>query len=173
MTEYARIVSGLVAELFTPPTGVAITDCFHADIAAAFVAVPSGVAPAVGWSHAAGTFSAPAAPPAPSLAQQAAELLAQGCSIVSTGTPALNGTYACDAESRADVQAEMISILVNTAFTNGGTVLAWPDTAGTSHDFDVTQFKAFVTALGGFVGTLKPIVQGSTGALPAQPATIA
>ena len=59
---YARIRQGEVAELFTPPAGVDLADCFHPDIAAAFVPVPAGEHPEPGWHYAAGVFSAPPAP---------------------------------------------------------------------------------------------------------------
>jgi hypothetical protein len=133
--------------------------------------------PQVGWgaTQAGGvwTFTAPPAAPAPTLTQQATALLATGCAIVSTATPALNATYACDAESRADILSEMVSILAVGAFTNGSASLAWPDVTGAQHTFTVAQFKALATSLGGFVGTLKPLAAGATGALPAQPVTIA
>jgi hypothetical protein len=56
--------------------------------------------------------------PPPTLAQQALSMLATGCQIASTSTPALNGTYACNATLQGAIQAEVISLLLNNAFTN-------------------------------------------------------
>jgi hypothetical protein len=113
------------------------------------------------------------APPAPTIADQAIAAINAGCQIVSTGTPALNGTYACDAESRADIMAEMISLLANSAFTNGTSSIVWTDASGTPHTFTVVTFRPFATALGAYVGALKTIIASGAGSLPAQPVTIA
>jgi hypothetical protein len=36
MTKYARILDGVVLEVFTPPEGSALADCFHKDLAGQF-----------------------------------------------------------------------------------------------------------------------------------------
>lgn len=61
--KYGRIVEGVVAETFTPPAGVKITDCFHPSLV--FIPVDSDVE--AGWiQNEDGTFSAPPPPePAP------------------------------------------------------------------------------------------------------------
>lgn len=51
MATYARIQSGEVAELFTPPSDAAIDSCFSGDIAAQFVDVTSVTpTPKPGWA---------------------------------------------------------------------------------------------------------------------------
>lgn len=110
---------------------------------------------------------------APTSAQKATAALGAGVALVSTGTPALNGTYAIDGESRSDMMAEMVALLANGVFTDGTATLAYADTAGAMHTFDVAQFKAFATAVGSYVGALKAIAKTNTGTLPATTLTIA
>ena len=49
MTQYARVVGGVVVELFTPPSGVNLSTCFAQSIAAQFVPV-TGTAPTQGMA---------------------------------------------------------------------------------------------------------------------------
>ena len=134
MTTYARIRGGIVAELFTPPTGVAITACFAPSMTWAECYGTPGVAPGWAATEVAGawTFSAPPAPPAPTLAQQAQALLAGSLTIASTSTPALNGSYAIDPATQVHMQAEMLCVTVNGAFADATSSLAWPDAGGTA-----------------------------------------
>lgn len=61
MNKYARIENGTALEVFTPSEGLDIADCFHADIAAQFLAVPDTVLP--GWVCGSdGKWAAPATP---------------------------------------------------------------------------------------------------------------
>jgi hypothetical protein len=170
---YAQVVSGLVFWIFT---SAQLPEWADGQIAVADITGVSP-APAAGWTatNSAGnwSFAAPAAPPAPGPAQLAVTALSAGLALTSTGTPALNATYALDPESRADMLAEMVSLLANSTFTNGTTSLAWPDAANTMHTFNVTEFKAFATAAGAYVGALKPIIASNTGTLPSAGATIA
>jgi hypothetical protein len=110
---------------------------------------------------------------APTLAQQATTALGAGVALVSSGTPALNGPYAIDGESRSDMLAEMVSLLANSVFTDGATTLGYADAAGVMHTFDVAQFKAFATAVASYVGALKAIAATNTGTLAAATVTIA
>ncbi len=43
--KYARVVDNVAVEVFTPPEGVAIEECFHPDIVVQFMAVPDDVVP--------------------------------------------------------------------------------------------------------------------------------
>ncbi|WP_313073368.1 hypothetical protein [Melaminivora sp.] len=45
MEKYARIIDSVAAEVFTPPQGFALGDCFHPELAAQFTAVPPEVQP--------------------------------------------------------------------------------------------------------------------------------
>ncbi len=69
MTLYARVINNVAVELFTPPTGFTIQECFTADIAAQFQSVPSGTE--AGATLANGTWTNPP-PPSPGTAPYAA-----------------------------------------------------------------------------------------------------
>src|SRR6478735_1818343 len=59
MATFARILDGRVAELFTPPDGSDIADCFHPDVAAQFIPVPDEKPVVDGWTYDGQTFAAP------------------------------------------------------------------------------------------------------------------
>ncbi|HVX58001.1 MAG TPA: hypothetical protein VHA37_09860, partial [Candidatus Saccharimonadales bacterium] len=78
MSTYARIQDNTVAELFTPPQGATLAQCFHADIVAQFVDVTAiAPAPQPGWTYDGESFAAPVAP-SPTSAQQAQIMIAAG-----------------------------------------------------------------------------------------------
>ena len=122
-----------------------------------------------------GNTATPYTAPAPTPAQQAAAAIAAGVTINSTGTPAINGLYACDPITISDISAEMLSVLANGVFTNGGASLTWPLANGTHVTFpSVPVFKAWATAIGGYVSACKQFGIGVTGAvLPSSTITIA
>lgn len=132
--------------------------------------------PQVGWSaqqnSGAWTFSAPPAPPAPTLAQQAAELIADGIAITSTGTTALNGTYTVQSGvpfGQEDIATEAQFISTFSEFTNGETTnLSWPLINGTFVEFPTTaEFLAFSKAAAQFVAAVKLALGKSTSLPPA------
>ena len=170
MSTYARIQNGTVAELFSPPTGVSITECFHPDLTWVECDGTPGVAP--GWTYSLGVFAAPVAPK-PTLAQQAQAMLSAGCQIASTGTPALNATYAVDSLSQMHVVAVETSIAAGKGLPGGGGTVNWPDVTGALHAFTAANFSDFAAALRDFVFALSAIVASNSGTLPAQPVTIA
>lgn len=47
--KYARIVDAVAVEIFVPPDGVAIDECFHPDLAKAFKEVPEDTAVNAVW----------------------------------------------------------------------------------------------------------------------------
>jgi hypothetical protein len=55
--KYARIVDNEVAEVFTPPTGVDISECFTAELVAQFIECPSDIEQ--GHTYDGSTFSSP------------------------------------------------------------------------------------------------------------------
>ena len=176
---YAHIVNNVVAEpLVTPPPGVTIDEMFHAGLTWVDVGAVSPL-PGPGWTATqtgdAWTFAPPVpmTPPALSIADQARLALMSGVSLVSTGTPALDGVYGIGAEDRADVMGEMLSLMVNGTFTNGGTVLSVADIAGALHEFSVAAYKAYATAIGGYVGALKQAAATDAGPIPAGTLAIA
>jgi hypothetical protein len=170
MSMWALIIDGVVHEL----TAVDPTHRFAPALVWADVSDVAGIAP--GWSAAQGaggwTF-APPAPPAPTLPQQAAAQLAAGLIITSGSAAALNGTYPCDDVTQSEIQAEMISLLANGTFADGGTTIAWADTSGAAHTMTPTQFKAVATAIGAFVAGSVKVMKGQSATLPAATAAIA
>jgi hypothetical protein len=87
--------------------------------------------------------------------------------IVSTSTPAFNGTYAIDPATQRKVQAISLYIAVNGKFPAGQATQAWPDVNATMHQFQTTaQWQAFATAIGDFVAGV------DLGQTPVQPITI-
>lgn len=107
------------------------------------------------------------------LQQQAQAMLAAGCQVVSSGTPALSGTYPTDAASQAHINAEATSILLNGTFTDGTSSIVWLDVAGDPHTFSIAQFKTLATALAAYVTACLKVINGQSTTLSAQPSTIA
>lgn len=170
MTQYfAYLQNGTVREVVTIPDGDALASCFDATFVSNCVRCSNTVTQGMLYSN--GVFSDPP-PVTPTLAQQALALLSAGCQIVSTGTPALNGTYPVDAQTQAQITAEITSILLNDIFADGGSTIEWLDTANASHSFTLAQFKTFATAVAAFVSTCVKCTTGLATALPTQPSTI-
>jgi hypothetical protein len=123
-----------------------------------------------GWAVQAGALVPYAPPPVtPTLAQLAMAALAAGLTITSTGTPSLNGTYACDPLTQSHIQAEMLSVSVTGTFADGTSAVQWPDMSGTLHTFSIDEFKAWAIAIGGYIAALAKCVNGASSTLP--PAT--
>lgn len=136
----------------------------YADLFNVLSADPATFARCVGTLVATGALTLP---------QQATALLALGFTLTSTGTPALNATYAATAEAQAQIADEIDALLLNGLFTNGTTSLPWPDATGAAHTFGVTQFKAFATAMADFAGGCMEVINGVSTTLPTASATIA
>ena len=131
----------------------------------------------MGWTYANGVFTAPVvpAPVPPTPAQQAASAIAAGVTINSTSTPAINGLYACDPTTISDISGELLSMLENSTFTNGATAIGWPLASGAIVTFpSLAVFKAWATAIAGYVSACKQFGAGVPGAaLPVTTITIA
>jgi hypothetical protein len=173
MSVYALISGGTVVSLFTPAfPSLPISQQIHVGLGPIDITTMSPQ-PQIGWTYTGGTFAAPPAPPAPTLAQQAQTLLGAGLAITSTATPALNATYRTDATTQQNVSAEVTSILLNGTFADGGASVAWQDAGGASHSFSVAQYKTLATAVAAFVAGCLKVVNGQSTTLPAASATIA
>ena len=174
MAVYAQVAGGVVVELFSPPPGMTIEQCFHAaltwvDITGRF---PQ---PQVGWTATFNSGIWTIAPPVPvtlTVQQQAQAILGTSVQVVSASRPALSGTYPIDAESRIDVVSEMLSIGANQTFTNGATTMNLLDTSNAPHTFDVPHFQSYATQVGLFVTGLKMAAAGKLATLPTQPVHI-
>lgn len=85
--------------------------------------------------------------------QVLAEKIAAGITITSTGTPALNATYALDDVSTS--QISQLGLYANAFGTfPGGATQPYPDVAGVPHVFTVVQFVAFLRAVAPLVSAL-------------------
>lgn len=109
--------------------------------------------------------------------QVLAEKIAAGIAITSTGTPALNATYALDPTSTAQIY--QIGVYANQfgVFPSGNATQAYPDKDGVPHTFTIAEFVAFLRAVAPLVSALETqagiMAQGGTPTWPAQTATIA
>ncbi|WGS53593.1 hypothetical protein LFL96_21280 [Paraburkholderia sp. D15] len=173
MKTYARIDAAAVVEFFE--TDGDIADMFHPDLVWVDVTAASPV-PSLGWSatetNGKWTFAAAAAPVVtPQMAALAA--LAAGISIVSTGTPALNATYACDSLTQSDIVAIETSLNAGKGFPGGGGSFNYPDAAGVMHTFSESNFSNFAAAVRDYVYALKSVMSGASSTLPAASTTIA
>jgi hypothetical protein len=171
---YAIVINGVVADFVSPPEGVALDQLafLTPEQVAAAVEVPNNLIVAQGWTYSGGTFHSSFTPPALTIPQQAQVLLTGGLAITSTGDSALNATYPCDPISQQQVVAEVTSILLNNAFTDGETSIAWLDKTGAPHTFSINQFKTLATALAAFVTGCTKCITGQSTTLPTATATI-
>jgi hypothetical protein len=134
----------------------------------------AGVALAVPTTLQPCTNNTPPPPPVPTLVQRAQGLLGGLLTVTSTGTPALNGSYAIDPGTQAHMQAEMLCVTVTGAFADTTATLAWLDTGGTAHTFPSTaEFKAFALAVAAFVAACFKVINGTSTTLPSASVTIA
>lgn len=125
------------------------------------------------WPEVTGSWPPPA--PAPTLAQQAQTALGAGLTVTSTATPAISGTYACDAATQSKLASlyNLIQRAGGAAFPAGMTALPWPDMRGAVHSFTaVSDFLNLETAIGNYVLALDLIVTTNSGTLPAASVTI-
>ena len=116
------------------------------------------------------------APPTPTLAQQAAALLAGGLTVTSTGTPAINGTYGCaDADqARFNRMFSAIQKAGGNAWPAGIASLVWPLKGAAPVTFtSVATFLEVALAVEAFVIACDQIMVTDTGTLPASAVTIA
>jgi hypothetical protein len=120
-------------------------------------------------------------PPGPTLAQQAATLLATktaaGLALTSTGTPALNAAYALDSVSTAQIFQIGLYAAQFEMFPSGGATQAYPDASSALHVFTVPQFVAFLHAVASLISGLTTqagiMAEGGNPVWPSQSAVIA
>jgi hypothetical protein len=150
----------------TMPTGAVVCTSSQASDPGQWCVDVSSTPPAV--------VSAPAAQlAAQALIQSAQTALAAGISIVSSGTPALNATYAVDQLSQMDVIAIETSLNAGKGFPGGVTTFNYQDAGGVMHAFSESNFTDFAAAVRDYVYALKSVIAGSSSTLPAASVTIA
>lgn len=101
-----------------------------------------------------------------------------GVNLTSTATPALNGTYALDPESKANITAISTGIAAGKPLPGGGSTFLYADAAGLKHAFSATNFLNFATAVETYIYqfglSLESLVIGTAPVgLPARDITIA
>jgi hypothetical protein len=103
-------------------------------------------------------------------------VMAQGVTITSTATPALNSTYAVDQASLANISALATGIAAGKGLPGGGSTFNYPDATGTMQAFTSANFLAFAAAIEtydyAYTQALAALVSGSTATLPASALTI-
>lgn len=118
----------------------------------------------------------PPTPPTPTPAQAAQIALNGGINLISTGTPALNGTYSASLSSITNVANVQTYCLSNPGFfPGGGTTMPWMDTSNNHHTFpDTATFKNFATAFADWVAAVQlwGDSNGTQGGIPSNTLTI-
>jgi hypothetical protein len=106
------------------------------------------------------------------VAQWAPSYLLVGINLVSTGTPALNGTYALDPVSQQQITGVATSLAAGRGLPGGGSTFLYQ-----GHPFSGANFLNFADAAEGYVyglyQSLGEIVMTGSGSLPSQTVTIA
>lgn len=146
MTDYARVVGNTVVELFTPPDGVSIADCFSFEIAAQFAAIPNGVDVAPGWTYGGSSFAAPS-PPVLTAEQILGNKIADGIDITCTGDPTISAVYALDVDTMNQVGAVARDAASGLGLPGDAATFTYPDLLGAPHAFTAVQFIALYKAM--------------------------
>lgn len=171
MSKFARVEGGVVQEVLVadelPP--------FHPTVAAQWHPAPDNVQPT--WTYNGSAYAAPGAAPANHLGDFYG-LIGAGVTITSTGTPALNGTYAVDDQTQLKIIGLLARIANGLGFPPGNSAtLDYGDVQGNVHTFTETAFKNLAVALGDFVlaatGVLQSRLNGGNDAWPSPNVTIA
>jgi hypothetical protein len=172
MSIYARIQSGVVAELFTPPSGYTITDCFAPGLVWVDCTTTTGVA--AGWTYNGSTFHAPVpvTPPAPTLAAQAQTLLNGGLAITCTSDSTVNGIYTVSDSAVARITSIQTGINAGKGLPFGASTIGWVDAAGAPHLLTAAIFTEIGAAMRDFVYACDMVILGASATLPSASVTI-
>lgn len=104
--------------------------------------------------------------PAPTQAQQVAAVVGAGLAIVSTATPALNGTYGIGPPEQQNISGIAAGIASRDRLPGGGATFDYGDAANVLHTFTGPNFLNFAAAVEDFLYNL------DRGSPPTQPVTI-
>jgi hypothetical protein len=100
-----------------------------------------------------------------------------GASITSTGTSAINGTYATDPNSLAQITSLSTGIASGKGLPGGGSTFNYPDATGTMHAFSSANFLNFAAAVEGLIynaeQALSTLLNGGSASMPSPVLTIA
>ena len=157
--EYARVVNGIVMELFTPPGNVPISDCFCQEIASQFVPT-NGAAVKNNYVYSNGTFSAPA-PVVLTLAQNAANAATGGLTITLSGTMTLAATlFPTDTKTQKAIES-MNAMARAGVLPLGSTTYPMIDASEKWHHFTAAQYQAVAGAIAAYVAACDLIAAGN------------
>ena len=109
-------------------------------------------------------------------ADQAAQALASGLAVTSTGTPSISGTYACDSNAQSRLTQVMSYISSFGAFPKSVSSLPWLLADGTTVVAipSITVFKSVAQAIADYAYAVDEFANGAPGAsLPSANVTIA
>ena len=117
-----------------------------------------------------------ATPPAPTLAQQAAEAIAAGLTITLSGNMTLAATlFPTDPTTTAKIGAVVTAINADGTFPGGATTFPMKDATGAWHTFNASQYKAVAGGIAAYVAALNLIIDGNplgATSLPANAVTL-
>jgi hypothetical protein len=112
--------------------------------------------------------------PGPTTLQlQASAALLAGIVLTSLNSGTLDGTYDVSPQSTQSMAGVLAGIGAGIGLPGGGATFLWPDTSGTPHAFNATNFKNFAAAASGYTYTLNQIIGGAILPLPDFNITIA
>lgn len=158
MTLYARVEDQIVHDLFTPPDGMLLADCFVPSVAAQFVEVPVDATPMpeIGWAYDGKNFSVrvPRALTKDELVNyanaQQRKILTDGKSfnVAPSSSPAQ--MVLCDGTNNTRADLALLVIEAQADSTASG---AWVDNTGVTTTLTAAQFIALASAVGPWVKT--------------------
>jgi|SRR5579885_1108394 len=103
--------------------------------------------------------------------------IAAGIQIVSTGTPALSGTYAVTDAAIGKLDGIIAGINAGKGLPGGGGTFNYPDVTGAMHAFDATSIVNLAAALRDYlyalIQTEAALIGGHAAEWPSLPVTIA
>ena len=105
-------------------------------------------------------------------AQKAAALQAQGLTIVSTGTPALNAVYALDQTTLGLLTSEQLYAVANGTFSNGESTITWLYSTPPVTFPSISAFKSVASTIAQTITALSYYGAGVTQTPPSMAVTI-
>ncbi|HXA23633.1 MAG TPA: hypothetical protein VNW90_15185 [Acetobacteraceae bacterium] len=117
------------------------------------------------------------APPSASASAILAQKIAAGIAITSTGTPALNATYALDPTTMEQIGSVARDNAASLGLPGGLPTFVYPDASGTPHTFTGSQIDAVYRAMRDLIFVLTTqagvMAHGGSPVWPSQTAVIA
>jgi hypothetical protein len=93
--------------------------------------------------------------------------------VTCTSIPALNGNYAIDQQTQAQITGIAAAISAGLGLPGGGSTFNWPDAEGTAHAWPEAQFTAFAKGVLNYLYGVAQFAAGHQPSLPPRILTIA